>query len=122
MTGKPAWRFLRPALLVGLPLVAVTATVLAVLIGAGDAAEDGAALVVALHRLADEELRAAIRELDHRRRIQIARGGESGVDGIGADAIDRRQREVVGLGVIEEFLHFGSEEHAGAKSFGVRHG
>ena len=27
MTGKPAWRFLRPALLVGLPLVAVTATV-----------------------------------------------------------------------------------------------
>ena len=28
MTGKPAWRFLRPALLVGLPLVAVTATVM----------------------------------------------------------------------------------------------
>ncbi|HTE82160.1 MAG TPA: SEL1-like repeat protein, partial [Reyranella sp.] len=31
MTGKPAWRFLRPALLVGLPLVAVAVTATAML-------------------------------------------------------------------------------------------
>jgi len=73
---------------------------------AGDAAEDGTVLVFLRDVFADEELGPAIRELDHGRRVDLAGGGERGVDGAGADAIDRRQGEFVGLGVIEQFFNF----------------
>src|SRR5476649_2573623 len=90
--------------------------------GARNATEDRAELVLALHALADEELRAAIRELNHRRRFQLARGGERGVDRVVADAVDRRKGEPCSLCIIEQLFHFVSEKHARTESFGFRHG
>jgi hypothetical protein len=60
---------------------------------------------------------STIGKLNHHRRVHLAGGGQSRVDGTGADAVDRRKREFVRLGVIKKFLHLFAEEDACTKLF-----
>ena len=91
------------------------------IVRARDAALDRPELRFLAHAFPDEELRAAIRELNHRRRVHLAGRGQRRIHGVGADAVDRRQRELVGLGVVQQLLDFIAKEHAGTESFGGRH-
>ena len=87
------------------------------IVGPGDASDDGAGLTLLRDPLSDEEVGSTVGKLNHHRRVHLAGGGQSRVDGTGADAVDRRKRELARLGVIEKFLHLFAEEDACTKLF-----
>ena len=88
---------------------------------AGNTAQDCPKLLLLADAFADEKLCSAIGELNHHRRIYLSASRQGRIDRVRADAIDRRKRKFVGLGVVEKFFHLIAEENSGPKSFVVTH-
>ena len=74
------------------------------MLGAGNAAGDAGALVFIAQRLAREELRPAVGELDDRGRVHLLGGLHDGIDGTGIDYIHRRHGELLCLGQLKQGL------------------
>ena len=86
------------------------------MVRARNAARDAGLLLVVRHRLAGEELRAAVRELNHHRRVHGLGGFEHAVHGVGAGHVHGGQGVAVGFGVAEEGLHFVAVQPTGAQA------
>jgi hypothetical protein len=71
--------------------------------------------------LTNKELRSAIGKLDYRGRIDFPRRRQDRIDRVRANAIHRRERKFVRLGIVKKLLHLITEENSGSKSFLVAH-
>ena len=88
---------------------------------ARDRTRDRRLLLAVVQRLAREELRAGVRQLDDDRRLRLLRGGERGVGRARSDDVHRGKRAVDFLAVSEELLEGVTGDDSRGK-LEVRHG